>query len=53
MDSAAETEDEQLINPILPEYIPRLTPEFIKLYNEYDAKALHSHQVPIEEVTSP
>jgi hypothetical protein len=40
----------EIINPIYPEYIPRLTKEFINLYNENAATKLASHQVPIEEV---
>jgi len=44
---------EEVINPIHPEYIPRLTKEFIDLYNANAANRIASHQVPIEEVPSP
>jgi len=43
-------EERKVINPIYPEYIPRLSPEFVKLYNETGALSLAGHQVPIEEV---
>jgi hypothetical protein len=42
----------EIINPIYPEYLPRLTKEFIDLYNENAATKLASHQVPIEEVST-
>jgi hypothetical protein len=44
------TSGPEIINPIYPEYLPRLTKEFIELYNESGARRLASHQVPIEEV---
>ena len=40
----------EIINPIYPEYLPRLTKEFIELYNEKGARRLAGHQVPIAEV---
>ena len=45
------TSGPEIINPIYPEYLPRLTKESIELYNESGAtRRLASHQVPIEEV---
>jgi len=42
--------EEEVINPIYPEYLPRLTKEFIELYNDKAANRIAGHQVPIEEV---
>ena len=41
----------EIINPIHPEYLPRLSEDFVKLYNENAAIRLATHQVPIEEVS--
>lgn len=41
---------QEVINPIYPEYLPRLTKEFIELYNDKAANRIAGHQVPIEEV---
>ena len=46
MDSTAP----DAIAPILPEFLPRLTNEFVQLYNRYGARKLAGHQVPIETV---
>jgi hypothetical protein len=43
--------EKEVINPIHPEYLPRLSETFVKLYNENAAIRLASHQVPIEEVS--
>ena len=43
-----ESSAPDVINPILPEFLPRLTKEFVQLYNRHAAGALAGHQVPIE-----
>jgi hypothetical protein len=51
--ASMSTKNSVIINPIHPEFIPRLTREFIGLYNQYGATRLAGHQVPIEQVTIP
>ena len=46
----SDSSDQTTINPIYPEYLPRLSKAFIELYNEKAAGKLAGHQVPIEEV---
>jgi len=50
--TALASSQEEVINPISPEYLPRLTKAFIDLYNDKAANRLAGHQVPIEEVIS-
>lgn len=50
MANGNDTANETVLNPIYPEYIPRLSTEFIELYNKHAADKLAGHQVPIAEV---
>ena len=45
-----QPEEDTVINPIAEEYFPRLTKEFVELYNKTGALRLAGHQVPLEEV---
>ena len=46
----SQPEEDTVINPIAEEYFPRLTKEFVELYNKTGALRLAGHQVPLEEV---